>query len=162
VAADPDRFGAVVKARRKSLGLNRAAVAALGGPGTMTQYNIENVVGKDPRAATFDAYDQALCWKPGSAARAYWEGHEPVPDVEMEDVQRAQRAAADAPASGNADDADTGGISSDAAELSRLLAEKPSIRIAARRLADLSEDDLATYLDLIEIVERRRIASEGE
>jgi hypothetical protein len=154
VKADPIRFGDIVAKRRSYLGLTRQMVAARGGPAIMTQYNIEHALGQEPRPATFYAYDQALAWKPGSAARTWWAGA-PVDD----DLADAQRAAAPPEPPQDVDVVDD----AVSGELARRIAADPSIRIAARRLADLSSDDVETFLDLLTIVEKRgRTAPEGE
>ncbi|MFI9507179.1 XRE family transcriptional regulator [Nocardia sp. NPDC052566] len=72
------RFGQIVKARRKDLGISLNAIANYGGPSNVTVGNIERAEGPVPRAATRDKLDTPLRWLPGSAART-WEGGDPAP-----------------------------------------------------------------------------------
>lgn len=73
---NPDRFAAIVQARRAELNLTQVDVKAAGGPSTVTLGKIEN--GQRPSARTLRKLDQVLRWSPGSAARTL-SGGDPTP-----------------------------------------------------------------------------------
>jgi transcriptional regulator with XRE-family HTH domain len=77
------RFGAIVAARRASLGRTRDRIAELGGPSDTTLANLEAGTGRVPSPATLVKLDTALDWAPGSAARTL-AGGEPTPLEEHE------------------------------------------------------------------------------
>ncbi|MGV9638090.1 hypothetical protein ACWDO0_28270 [Nocardia rhamnosiphila] len=73
----PEFFAALVKEHRR--GRPMAEMPSLGGPGVPTWVKAENKrLGANPRKDTFAKFDRALGWAPGSAARAFWHGEQPV------------------------------------------------------------------------------------
>lgn len=140
---DARRFGAIVKARRRRRGLTQDGVQDAGGPSVPTQIRIEGGdTGHTPTPATLAKYDTALRWQPGSASNTYY-GGDPT------DLDEETRAGDDSAA----------GV--DREEFARLMTAHPSIHLAARRMAKLSDNELSTVLDLLTIVEKRWGDSEG-
>lgn len=70
MARDEERFGQIVRARRRELGLTHAQVRGLGGPSTVTLGKLERGETSGPDFQTLEKLDRALGWKPGSASRA--------------------------------------------------------------------------------------------
>jgi hypothetical protein len=80
-----ERLGIAVKARRDELGLTQPVVHERGGPSIVVQSRVENndtSRGTGIRAATLDAFDTALRWRPGSAHAVYATGEPPKPLIE--------------------------------------------------------------------------------
>ncbi|WP_331761189.1 hypothetical protein OG225_42775 (plasmid) [Nocardia sp. NBC_01377] len=77
--ADAERFGRVVNARRRVLGLNPQQVHDAGGPAPTTLSKIENGAAGKLYLSTFQKLDTGLRWQPGSAASAHDHGTTPVP-----------------------------------------------------------------------------------
>lgn len=76
---DVERFGHLVTARRRELGLTSQQVRAAGGPGLVTLGKIESGSAGKLHLETFTKLDHALRWQPGSAASAYDTGTVPKP-----------------------------------------------------------------------------------
>ncbi|WP_011161097.1 helix-turn-helix domain-containing protein [Gordonia westfalica] len=76
--ANNQRFGRLVEARRRELGMSQSAVREAGGPSSLTVRRLEHGEIAQPDFVTFGKLDQALQWMPGSAGRAF-EGGEPTP-----------------------------------------------------------------------------------
>lgn len=87
------KFGAVVAARRRWLGLTRDQVHAAGGPADTTLARIENPTPTTapPRARTLRRLDEGLRWSPGSAARTL-AGGEPDP-LDTESAENSEPSA---------------------------------------------------------------------
>lgn len=83
-ASDPERFGRLVHARRRFLGLTTVEVAEAGGPSKPTMHRLESGRARRPDTATLNKLDLALKWVPGSAAKAL-DGGDPTP---LEDDRR--------------------------------------------------------------------------
>ncbi|WP_225725489.1 MULTISPECIES: hypothetical protein [unclassified Nocardia] len=127
-----ERFGRIVRSRRLALGMTQRDVKAAGGPSVMTQNHIENGTSPHtPTPTTLGKYDHVLRWKVGSASATFY-GGEPTP--------------LDAPAP----------TPPGREEFARLLEANPTIRLAARRLSELSDEDVRTFMDLLAIVEKHR------
>ncbi|WP_433663066.1 hypothetical protein ACQPW1_13580 [Nocardia sp. CA-128927] len=76
---DVERFGHLVTARRRELGLTSQQVRDAGGPGLVTLGKIESGTAGKLHLETFAKLDQALRWQPGGAAAAYDTGTTPMP-----------------------------------------------------------------------------------
>lgn len=76
------RVGQWVAERRKQLGLSRARVEKLGGPGTITQRSIEDGEPKPRRVDTTWPLERVLGWRPGDFRSALLQGRKPQPAVE--------------------------------------------------------------------------------
>ncbi|WP_254661224.1 helix-turn-helix domain-containing protein [Gordonia sp. UCD-TK1] len=76
--ANNQRFGRLVEARRRELGMSQSAVREAGGPSSLTVRRLEHGEITQPDFVTFGKLDQALQWVPGSAGRAF-QGGEPTP-----------------------------------------------------------------------------------
>ncbi|WP_254859792.1 helix-turn-helix domain-containing protein [Gordonia sp. IITR100] len=76
--ANNQRFGRLVEARRRELGMSQSAVREAGGPSALTVRRLEHGDIAQPDFVTFGKLDQALQWMPGSAGRAF-QGGEPTP-----------------------------------------------------------------------------------
>ncbi len=79
MATDVQRFGRLVTARRRELGLTSQQVRDAGGPGLVTLGKIESGTAGKLHLETFAKLDQALRWQPGGAASAYDSGVVPSP-----------------------------------------------------------------------------------
>lgn len=90
---DHVRFGRIVAARRRELGLTLDDVAEKGGPSQVTTSGIEQGAISRPQLQTFKKLDAVLRWKPGSAARAF-DGAEPEPVGGTRRRRRPQKIAA--------------------------------------------------------------------
>lgn len=67
--ADPRRFGRLLEARRRELGMTQGDVREAGGPSDLTIRKLEKGVTSRPDLNTLAKLDQALGWVAGSAAR---------------------------------------------------------------------------------------------
>ncbi|ATL69962.1 hypothetical protein [Nocardia terpenica] len=66
---DPDHFGMVMRGEREARGWSRKTLHdEHDGPSEMTQYGVEIVRKKRPKKPTYDGYDRAFGWPPGTAA----------------------------------------------------------------------------------------------
>lgn len=90
---DPMRFGQLIQARRRFLGLTAVQVAEAGGPSKPTMHRLESGKASKPDTATLTKLDHALRWSPGSAAQAL-DGGDPVP---LEDDRRMIAPSLDRP-----------------------------------------------------------------
>ncbi|MFC9999628.1 hypothetical protein [Nocardia sp. NPDC127526] len=80
MGAHDEFFARVVQQHRQRRGLSMQQVHALGGPAAPTQIDAEGQrLRENVRPSTFDKYDTAMRWVPGSAMAAYREGREPIP-----------------------------------------------------------------------------------
>lgn len=70
---DWQRFGRVVVARRKRLGLTQDGLAERGGPSVATLRTLENGAAFQPRAGTLRALNDALGWPPASIQRLLYD-----------------------------------------------------------------------------------------
>ncbi|MGY2011959.1 hypothetical protein ACW9HC_33735 [Nocardia gipuzkoensis] len=78
--AHDEFFARVVHERRTQRNLSMQQVRDQGGPAVPTQCDAEGQkLRANVRPSTFDKYDAALRWVPGSAAAAYREGRQPIP-----------------------------------------------------------------------------------
>ena len=89
--ANTQRFGRLVEARRRELGMSQSAVREAGGPSALTVRRLEHGDIAQPDFVTFGKLDQALQWIPGSAGRAF-QGGEPTP-ISEDDGPTATAAA---------------------------------------------------------------------
>lgn len=71
-------LGAKVHERRRQLNLTVGGVRSAGGPTGPTVVKAEAGQLDEPRPSTLAKFDVALRWVPGSAARVFWDGAEPV------------------------------------------------------------------------------------
>ncbi|WP_069159656.1 helix-turn-helix domain-containing protein [Nocardia altamirensis] len=76
---DVVRFGRLVTARRRELGLTSQQVRDAGGPGLVTLGKIESGTAGKLHLETFAKLDHALQWQPGGATAAYDSGAVPIP-----------------------------------------------------------------------------------
>lgn len=91
--ANNQRFGRLVEARRRELGMSQSAVREAGGPSALTVRRLEHGDIAQPDFVTFGKLDQALQWMPGSAGRAF-QGGEPTPISEDDGPTATTTAAA--------------------------------------------------------------------
>ena len=76
--ASNQRFGRIVEARRRELGMSQSDVRKAGGPSDLTVRRLEHGEIAQPDFVTFGKLDHALQWAPGSAGRAF-QGGDPTP-----------------------------------------------------------------------------------
>lgn len=76
--ASNQRFGRIVEARRRELGMSQSDVRKAGGPSDLTVRRLEHGEIAQPDFVTFSKLDHALQWSPGSAGRAF-QGGDPTP-----------------------------------------------------------------------------------
>ncbi|WP_330185957.1 hypothetical protein OHB26_38850 (plasmid) [Nocardia sp. NBC_01503] len=80
MGAHSEFFARVVQDRRQQLNLSMQQVHAQGGPAAPTQIDAElERLRANVRVSTFEKFDVAMRWVPGSAAAAYREGRTPIP-----------------------------------------------------------------------------------
>lgn len=73
-------LAACVRERRRELNFSLDDAIAAGGPTRRTLVRVEAAtLGPAPKPVTFRRLDDALSWRTGSAARAYWRGEKPQP-----------------------------------------------------------------------------------
>ncbi|MGW4354626.1 hypothetical protein ACWELJ_21355 [Nocardia sp. NPDC004582] len=144
VGGHTEHFQRAVRQRIQQLRLSLAGVQRAGGPSVPVLTQILRGEWNTPSSKTFEKLDTALQWVEGSAARAHSDGAEPVSASPL-----------DATADAEDEESETREI------LERILKANPTIRTAARRMADMSEEDVKTFTGLLDMFVSKRKSREG-